>query len=466
MKKHTQSYFLFILLFFLPFINLRAQQVIGNLYGMTSAGGLNNGGVIFYYDSINRKDSVIYNFPTNALPQGSLILASDGNFYGMAAQVGDGILFKCTSSGSFTTLINFNDTNGRDPQGSLIQATDGNLYGMTSAGGSGWGTIFKYNISTGVLNTLVKFNSTNGAGPVGSLIQATDGNLYGMTQNGGSGNAGVIFKCTTSGVMTTIVNFPSGGPFGNLIQATDGNLYGMTYGGGTSLDGTLFKCTTSGTLTTLVTFTGIPNGRFPYGSLIQATDGNLYGVTSGGGSTDYGTIFKCSTSGTFKMLFNFNGTNGEHPYGSLIQASDGNLYGMTNHGGASNSGNIFKCSTSGVFDTVISFNYTKGAYPLYGNLLEVKNNISTAINKIPELKYNAYAFPNPGNGAFTIQSTYLELNSMIEVYNILGLKIFNSKLSSTTTQIDLSNNPTGIYLYRVLNEAGELISTGKLVIQK
>jgi hypothetical protein len=49
---------------------------------------------------------------------------------------------------------------------------------------------------------------------------------------------------------------------------------------------------------------------------------------------------------------------------------------------------------------------------------------------------------------------------------MFGEKIYSSKLHPTTTQIDLSTNADGIYLYRVLTENGDLISSGKMVIQK
>ena len=58
-------------------------------------------------------------------------------------------------------------------------------------------------------------------------------------------------------------------------------------------------------------------------------------------------------------------------------------------------------------------------------------------------------------------------NTTIELYDILGKKIYQSKLNvNSTTELNITEQPTGIYLYRVLTETGGLISTGKLVIQK
>jgi uncharacterized repeat protein (TIGR03803 family) len=352
-----------------PFYTHFIQCTDGNLYGMAEAGGLSGIGAVIKLNPTTGALTTLVNFngPGNgSLPYGSLIQANDGNLYGLTFGGGSsdlGTLFKCTTTGTLTTLVTFIGSNGGYPSGSLIQASDGNLYGMTEIGGaSSLGTLFKCTTS-GTLTTLINFSGANGSSPQGSLIQATDGNLYGMTESGGSSDSGTIFSCTTSGTLNTIVNFTGtangANPYGDLLQASDGNLYGMTEAGGTSDSGTLFTCTTTGTLTTLVNFSGAANGANPFGNLIQATDGNLYGTTDAGGTSDDGTIFSCTTSGTLTTLVNFAGAaNGSNPEGSLFQATDGNLYGMTNQGGSSGNGTIFRCTTTGTLSTLIIFGVT------------------------------------------------------------------------------------------------------------
>jgi len=108
-------------------------------------------------------------------------------------------------------------------------------------------------------------------------------------------------KLTTLYSFCWLANCADGAyPQGGLIQATDGNLYGITTGGSTygNTDGSVFEITTKGALTTLYTFCSLPqcaDGSRPYGGLLQATDGNFYGATDEGGETNgYGTVFSIS----------------------------------------------------------------------------------------------------------------------------------------------------------------------------
>jgi uncharacterized repeat protein (TIGR03803 family) len=252
-------------------------------------------------------------------------------------------------AGTATVLHAFAGTSdGVSPQGSLIQANDGNLYGMTSGGGaSNGGTVFQIT-PAGTLTVLHAFvGATDGVSPQGSLIQASDGNFYGMTSGGGANNGGTVFQITPAGTLTVLHAFVGAtdgvSPQGSLIQASDGNFYGMTSGGGANNGGTVFQITPAGILTVLHAFAGATDGISPQGSLIQASDGNLYGMTSGGGANNGGTVFQITLAGTLTVLHAFAGaTDGISPQGSLIQASDGTLYGMASGGGANNSGTVFQ----------------------------------------------------------------------------------------------------------------------------
>ncbi|MEO7127456.1 MAG: choice-of-anchor tandem repeat GloVer-containing protein, partial [Rhodoferax sp.] len=159
----------------------------------------------------------------------------------------------------------------------------------------------------------------------------------------------MVFKTTTAGVQTLLYSFISGTvdgqyPLGTLIQASDGSLYGMTDSGGANGAGTVFKITTAGVETLLHSFAnGTADAQNPYGSLIQGSDGNLYGMTVNGGANSAGTVVRITTAGVETLIYSFGaGSDGQYPYGSLIQGSDGSLYGMTQQGGANGAGTVFK----------------------------------------------------------------------------------------------------------------------------
>jgi uncharacterized repeat protein (TIGR03803 family) len=273
---------------------------------------------------------------------------------------------------SFTTLVNFNGTDGSAVYSGLAQGTDGNFCGTTYFGGPyDWGTVFKMTAS-GNLTTLYSFNGTDGSEPTAGLVQATDGNFYGTTDAGGAHLAGMIFKITPAGVLTTLYSFcskrlcPDGGwPWDSMVQARDGNFYGTTYVGGIYNTncistygegcGTVFKVTPQGALTTLYRFCSQPNcidGMMPWGGLVQATDGSFYGTTVSGGvqseNCPYGcgTVFKITPGGVLITLRSFDSYDGNSPSGTLVQASDGNFYGTTQ------GGTVFKMTPSGTLTTL------------------------------------------------------------------------------------------------------------------
>jgi uncharacterized repeat protein (TIGR03803 family) len=171
--------------------------------------------------------------------------------------------------------------------------------------------------------------------------------------------------------VATVYNFAGGTTSGanpwyvTLVQGTDGQLYGTTYNGGSHSKGTAFKVTTSGTFTLLHSFSGgASDGAYPTGGFTLGTDGNLYGTTQMGGSGSQGVVFKMTTAGAVTVLHTFNaGTDGVFPWGPPILASDGNYYG-TASGGEKNNGLVYKITSTGTFTIVYKFDGTHGTYPI------------------------------------------------------------------------------------------------------
>jgi uncharacterized repeat protein (TIGR03803 family) len=223
------------------------------------------------------------------------------------------------------------------------------------------------------LTTLVNFKKTNGANPVfARLLQGPDGNFYGTTSTGGAHNHGTVFKVSPAGTLITLYNFcakssctDGSAPYAGLVQGTDGNFYGTTEAGGTSNAGTVFKITPGGTLTTLHKFT-FHDGANPYAALLQATDGNFYGTTESGGAHLLGTVFKITLQGVFTRLHSFNLTDGSSPEADLIQAADGNFYSTTYNGGPEGYGTVFKMTSGGTVTTLHIFTEVDGSAVVTG----------------------------------------------------------------------------------------------------
>jgi uncharacterized repeat protein (TIGR03803 family) len=160
----------------------------------------------------------------------------------------------------------------------------------------------------------------------------------------------MVFKLNKTGKETVLYSFTSaeGGPDGGLVRDTAGNFYGTTFGDCKNYFGTVFKLDTKRNVTILYTFSGGNDGACPLHNLVLDAAGNIYGVTpyggtSGVGTSGYGTLFKLDKHGNETVLYNFTGgSDGANPYAGLIRDNAGALYGTTSGGGTSLFGTVFK----------------------------------------------------------------------------------------------------------------------------
>jgi uncharacterized repeat protein (TIGR03803 family) len=190
-------------------------------------------------------------------------------------------------------------------------------------------------------------------------------------------------------------------PLGSLVEGTDGNLYGTTPYAGAYGYGTVFEITPEGKLTTLHDF-DLTDGAGAYAGLTRGRRGNFYGVASLGGPSRHGTVFEITPEGKLTTLYNFcsepNCIDRATPYAGLVEGGDGNLYGTTYAGGAAWSGTIFKLTQDGTLSTLHHFcsdpNCADGTAPLYGSLLEASKGKFYGTTPNGRSAWNGYGFRN------------------------------------------------------------------------
>jgi len=312
-----------------------------------------------------RTFTLLYEFAgladNGAYPWGDLTL-SGSNLYGMTSAGGDadqGVIFSIATDGSgFTLLHEFagGGNDGRKPWGS-ITLSGSTLYGMTFQGGdSDIGVVFSLESNGSGYTLLREFagGDSDGGYPCGGLT-LFGSTLYGMARTGGDSNIGAIFSMATNGSGFTLLHeFAGGGSDGRLpfasLTLSGSTLYGMTEYGGDIDHGVLFSIGTDGSgFTLLHEFAGGSNdGAYPRGSL-ALSGSTLYGMTLYGGDSDHGVLFSIGTDGSgYSLLHEFLGgaNDGASPYGSLA-LSGTTVSGMASQGGNSNRGVVFSIATDG-----------------------------------------------------------------------------------------------------------------------
>lgn len=331
----------------------------GFYYGITSSGGMNNAGTLFRYSDTAGFEVLYHLEPTTdgSQARGDLLETGDGNFIGTTFQGGEhggGTLFEYSLTDGFMVLHHFDPSNGGgNPAGAIaMNSSDTKVYGACSSGGNqGYGTAFTYDFNTGYM---VNHHFTGGPGgsyPQGGLILANDGLLYGTTQYGGANSQGSIFKINpATNTFSTVYAISSENadgryPFGKLIESSEGVLMGTCSEGGSNGSGTVFKITTDGNFTRLKNLQSIQDGSFPKSGLGVSDEGVYYGTTEYGGANGYGTIFTITENGDFSKVHDINYTaDGSNPVSAPVSDQNGNMIGTTVTGGANNGGTIYNIS--------------------------------------------------------------------------------------------------------------------------
>ena len=230
--------------------------------------------------------------------------------------------------------------------------------------------------------------------------------------------AAVAVQCATvawAQTSTTLHAFTGGTADGtfisaDLVQASDGVLYGVTSGGGANNNGIVFGVQPDGS--GYQVFFSFPAGtnvtRAPISGFMQGRDGALYGTTSVGGSANVGSLYKVNPDGSgFTVLHSFGANDGINPRAGLLQATDGILYGATTFGSATpgqGSGTIYRIAPDGSgYRVIFSFD---GA-PAYLNGIEptslIQGRDGALYGTTKNGGANATQFTSPGT-VFRIQT--------------------------------------------------------------
>jgi uncharacterized repeat protein (TIGR03803 family) len=338
--------------------------------------------------------------------------------------------------------------------------------------------MFTYNRYTDSEQVIYDFGTLyDGELPFGSLMNYNDSLIFGLTlRGGGAGGAGTIFDFNTIENSDTLLysfganDTDSQNPYGTLTEGNNSEVYGMSFYGGIHNAGTIFGYYYSDTIqqdTLLYSFGGGTDGQNPHGSLVLAGNNLFYGTTLNGGSSDSGTIISYNFSSRVEsVLHSFTGgADGSNPYGSLFKAGNQLYYGTTAGGGANSKGTIFSFNATGNTEaTVYSFGGgTDGATPM-GDLIEVDG--TPAVTGILPLRSNdkLAIFPNPSSGQFTVSLPATQNAYPVDVYDMLGNKVFQAILSNTQNTINLNNQPAGMYFVFATTNTG--VIAGKVMVVK
>jgi uncharacterized repeat protein (TIGR03803 family) len=261
----------------------------GNLYGTTEYGGLPDRGTVFKLTPDSGGgwiESLLYIFCDSGIcsdgdgPAAGVIFDQAGNLYGTTVNGGDdgcwdscGVVFELTPNqqGGWTESVIHSFVGGEDggnPYAALTFDAAGNLYGTTMSGGpsnicnAGCGTVFELTPNpegSWTEHVLRRFSGAKDGGEpyAGGTLNAA-GSLFGTTYIGGnrslcdvwSGGCGVVFALASNSkggwhesVLQTFSDKPAALPMAALIFDTTGNLYGTTSGDGTTTFGTVFEIT-------------------------------------------------------------------------------------------------------------------------------------------------------------------------------------------------------------------------------
>jgi len=369
-------------------------------YGRNDAGGGYNAGNIFAVSS-DGAFRVLYEgmLASVAIPADRFTTGEDGNLYGVIDGGGNrvGAITRLTPAGQYKAIANFTATDGSIAIAAPVLAADGSYYGVTIRGGHYDGGTLYRQIPGGKYAILHSFSVAEGS--PSNIVIGADGSLYGLTtlnafkmgldgtftilahgvsgglitaSNDGSfyfSQGSTVHKMDSDGVIADVAQIPSGYGYlvGPITLGSDGNLYVVSQYGGENDCGAILKSPVGGVFSTAYSFTGGQDGKFPFDSLAQGPDGNLYGATAGGNYTSECVFRYEVSSGSVKPLYTFLPDQAT-PVSPVAVKADGTIVGI----GMSNHSFAYTVSPGGVYTEQVVMPGINNAVdaPLYDLLVE------------------------------------------------------------------------------------------------
>jgi uncharacterized repeat protein (TIGR03803 family) len=418
--------------------------------GMTYGGGAHSCGTIFQMTADGSNFHIVYSFDTltGMNPYGSLLQASDGKLYGLTFQGGANHLGTIFSydllSHVYTDMYDFSYSG--HAYGSLVELPGHRLYGMTSDAGKS--AIFYLDMNDNSYHKDYEFVDSTGSIPKGDLLYC-DSFLYGLTSCGGTGNTGVLFRFDPyTHICKRLVCFSGNNgeyPFGNLAY-NNYILYGTTRQGGTSNAGTLFQYNiNTQSYSKLYDFSNGSAKKPAAGCLVE--NDRLYGLAQQGGSHNHGAIYSYDLQqGVCSIVFDFDSVSGASPsFNSVVQSSNGKLYGMTLYGGDMNMGVIFRFDTiANIYDKLTDFDVTNGKWP-NGTLTEL-NPVTNAGNEAAVVVFNIYPDPVSSNLYLTGMDT--DHPGEICIFDTEGRRVYETTVA-VGQPVQVESFASGIYILQL-----------------
>jgi uncharacterized repeat protein (TIGR03803 family) len=351
------------------------------LYGTTSAGGDSSAGVIFSISSDGTHYQKLYSFKggmDGVGPDGALAMGVDTKLYGLTTAGGrnnGGSVFAYdTAAHVYQKLADLSAATGYDAAGSLVWFNN-KFFGLAVLGGAnGDGTIFSYDPVAGSVSDVYDLTTETGSQPFGR-ITVVNNLLYFATNTGGTNNGGVLdVYDPVAGTVTALNNFPSGSAVWSSMAVMNNILYGVAPLGGTNNLGSVYSYDPNGGgYKDLFDYDIFYNGVYPYG--VVPYHGLLYGSTVNGGVNQTGGTLNYVNPATgghsqfYSFDYNNNRTDGGFPYGVPVITADGLMLGMTEMGGTADSGIIYSYDlNTSTFTKLMDFTGPNGALPVMNGL--------------------------------------------------------------------------------------------------